>query len=223
MTVSSHSLWECWQEVRSVSWLQGSLLPYTRTKNEGNASSTIMNRRKQNELHSNHDNCNYLSDHWMDLLDREKDKMNNDLISREALLNAMEEERQYLLARGQTGAEHILVHHCLPLIDNAPTVDVSGDEYFPYRTAFFNGVEAAKRGEWIPVSERLPEDMQRVLIWFEYYRYGDFNCMYQTYGFGYVCDGKWSPFINGETGWQDYRVIAWQPLPEPYKEGGAEL
>lgn len=76
------------------------------------------------------------------------------------------------------------------------------------------------QGVWTPVSERLPEDMQRVLIWFEYYRYGDFNCMYQTYGFGYVCDGKWSPFINGETGWQDYRVIAWQPLPEPYKEGG---
>lgn len=73
--------------------------------------------------------------------------------------------------------------------------------------------------EWIPVSERLPEDMQKVLIWFEYHRYGDFNCMYQTYGFGYVCDGKWSPFINGETGWQDYNIIAWQPLPEPYEKG----
>ena len=73
--------------------------------------------------------------------------------------------------------------------------------------------------EWIPVSERLPDDMQRVLIWFEYYRYGDYNCMYQTYGFGYVCDGKWSPFINGETGWRDARIIAWMPLPIPYKEG----
>ena len=46
----------------------------------------------------------------------------DDLISRSALLKAMEEERQYLLARGQTGAEHILVHHCLPIIDNAPIV-----------------------------------------------------------------------------------------------------
>lgn len=83
-------------------------------------------------------------------------------------------------------------------------------------------VEDTELPRWIPVSERLPEDMQRVLIWFEYYRYGDFNCMYQTYGFGYVCDGKWSPFINGETGWQDYKIIAWQPLPEPYKEEGEE-
>lgn len=50
-------------------------------------------------------------------------KPKNDLISREALLKKVDEEREYLLARGQTGAEHILVHHCLPLIDNAPTVE----------------------------------------------------------------------------------------------------
>ena len=84
-----------------------------------------------------------------------------------------------------------------------------------------NGIpyEEKPPGEWISVSEKLPEDMQRVLVWFEYYRYGNYNCMYQTYGFGYVFDGKWSPCINGETGWQDYRIIAWQPLPEPYMGG----
>ena len=87
-----------------------------------------------------------------------------------------------------------------------------------YRKGYEDGWRARSMDvpQWVPVSERLPEDMQRVLIWFEYYRYGDFNCMYQTYGFGYVCDGKWSPFINGETGWQDYRIIAWMPLPEPF-------
>ncbi len=82
--------------------------------------------------------------------------------------------------------------------------------------------EKRPHGEWIPVSKELPEDMQEVLVWFEYYRYGDYNCMYQTYGFCHVFDGKWSSFINGETGWQDARIIAWQPLPEPYKKGGAE-
>lgn len=83
-------------------------------------------------------------------------------------------------------------------------------------------LEERPQGEWIPVSERLPDDMQKVLVWFEYYRYGDYNCMYQTYGFGYFYDGKWSSFINGETGWQDARIIAWMPLPEPYKEDDAE-
>ncbi len=88
-----------------------------------------------------------------------------------------------------------------------------------YRRGYEDGWRARSKEvpQWVSAEDELPEDMQRVLIWFEYYRYGDFNCMYQTYGFGYVCDGKWSPFINGETGWQDYRVIAWQPLPEPYK------
>ena len=102
---------------------------------------------------------------------------------------------------------------------NAPTIPLP-DFKEGYKQAILDGKTNYSRqlGEWITVNERLPEDMQKVLIWFEYYRYGDFNCMYQTYGFGYVCDGKWSSFINGETDWQDHKIIAWQPLPEPYKE-----
>lgn len=76
--------------------------------------------------------------------------------------------------------------------------------------------EERPQGEWINAKERLPEEMKQVLVWFEYHRFGDYNCMYQTYGFCFVCDGKWSSFINGETGWRGARIIAWQPLPEPY-------
>lgn len=46
-----------------------------------------------------------------------------DLISREALLKRVDEEREYLKSRGQLGAEHILVHNFRDLIDNAPTVE----------------------------------------------------------------------------------------------------
>ena len=49
-----------------------------------------------------------------------------DLISREALLKRVDEERKYLIARGQTGAEHILVHNFRDLIDNAPTIKLYG-------------------------------------------------------------------------------------------------
>ena len=50
--------------------------------------------------------------------------MNNDLISRSALLKRIDEEREYLKARGQLGAEHILVHNFRELVESAPSVEV---------------------------------------------------------------------------------------------------
>ena len=49
--------------------------------------------------------------------------MNNDLISREALLKRIDEEREYLIVRGQTWAEHILVHNFRDLVEDAPTFE----------------------------------------------------------------------------------------------------
>ena len=144
--------------------------------------------------------------------------MNDDLISREAFREKL--NRAY---------EYTELGEIIEMLDNAPTVDTTCpncDSGYAqgYSDGYLKGKEERPQDEgWIPVSERLPEDMQKVLVWFEYYRYGDYNCMYQTYGFGYVYDGKWSSFINGESGWQDARIIAWQPLPKPYKEAENEI
>ena len=78
--------------------------------------------------------------------------------------------------------------------------------------------EVMDRTRWIPVSERMPEDEKEVLVWFEYFQYGYYNRLYQTYGIGYAENGEWSPIVNGTTGWTDLNIIAWMPLPEPYKE-----
>lgn len=44
-------------------------------------------------------------------------------IDADELLKRVDEERQYLLARGQEGAEHILVNNFRVLIDKAPTIE----------------------------------------------------------------------------------------------------
>lgn len=85
--------------------------------------------------------------------------MNNDIISRSALKKAMVEERRYLLNRGQICAEHILVHHCLPLIDNAPPVEVPTELCKGCR--FLQDCETCEeklrpQGEWIELKTNPP-------------------------------------------------------------------
>ncbi len=82
-----------------------------------------------------------------------------------------------------------------------------------------NALEKQIDGGWIPCSERMPEDMEEVLVWFEYFRYGNYNRLCQRYGLSYTFKGEWSGFINGESGWHQWRIIAWQPLPAEYREG----
>lgn len=80
--------------------------------------------------------------------------------------------------------------------------------------------EVAKDGGWIPCSERMPEnDFEEVLVWFEYFRYGEYNRLFQTRGISYTYNGEWSGFVNGSSGWRQLRIIAWQPLPPDYQEG----
>lgn len=68
---------------------------------------------------------------------------------------------------------------------------------------------------WIPCSERMPEDSVAVLVWFEYFRYGSYNCMQKSYGISYAFDELWSGFVNGSTGWRQMKILYWMPLPEP--------
>ena len=72
---------------------------------------------------------------------------------------------------------------------------------------------------WIP-GEILPEDGVDVLVWFEYFRYGEYNRLFQTMGISYTYNGNWSHFVNGQSGWRQLRIIKWQPLPAAPANGG---
>ena len=75
--------------------------------------------------------------------------------------------------------------------------------------------EQPKIGEWIPCSERLPDAGKRYLvsvIWKD----KDFEKS-AVYDAVYGSDGLWHSYNYEHV---SYKVIAWQPLPEPYQQKG---
>lgn len=74
-------------------------------------------------------------------------------------------------------------------------------------------IEERHKSEWISCEDKLPEEGKWVLVWYEYFAYGDVNKMVQDYGLSYLYDGFWSGDVQGTRA----KCIAWQPLPEPYK------
>ena len=88
--------------------------------------------------------------------------------------------------------------------------------------------EQPKIGEWIPCSERLPddgdgrfymctvenheEDPPMFCQYEEEYGFGFWNDIYDEHTLGFV-DSEFK--TNEELGYE--KVVAWQPLPEPYR------
>ena len=81
------------------------------------------------------------------------------------------------------------------------------------------GCEDEHNDGWIPCSEMLPETDDDVLCWYEYRimqgtHEGEMN---QKFEIGYY--NKYFKRWGGEvSSGRDCKVIAWRPLPEPYKE-----
>ena len=68
---------------------------------------------------------------------------------------------------------------------------------------------------WIPCSERLPEENGQYLITIKYKHVNDsYEDVYAEHG--EWLDGKWDMFCFGHCG-EVEDIIAWMPLPEPYK------
>ena len=102
----------------------------------------------------------------------------------------------------------------LEMLSNIHRV-VKTDEDAEWNRAIYKSTEIVKEvaeeynGGWIPCSERLPEDGTTVLVqdFEEYYEVSICETRNGVKGFS---SGDWWTSANN--------YIAWQPLPEPYKE-----
>lgn len=68
---------------------------------------------------------------------------------------------------------------------------------------------------WIPVTERLPEESGQYLITVKYEHVDGYEDIYAEHGDW--SGGKWDMFGFGHCGKVE-DIVAWMPLPEPYKE-----
>jgi len=75
-------------------------------------------------------------------------------------------------------------------------------------------IEALAQTRWIPCSERLPEEDGQYLITVKYVHVDGYDDIYAEHG--EWMDGKWDMFCFGHCG-QVETILAWMPLPEPYK------
>lgn len=89
-------------------------------------------------------------------------------------------------------------------------------------------IERLESTNWIPASERLPEDERECLVTLEKVygthekRYGIANYLkfddsgyWNENKYGYL---EWDKYSDGHGGTKMYKVISWMPLPELYKE-----
>lgn len=103
----------------------------------------------------------------------------------------------------------------------------NSNEMIEYTTAYdvvqdcIGIVENQPKTDWIPCEERLPSESGKYLVT-EMVRTA--LRKYYTVGSSYFNGETWHSDFKGKFGGKDIgrTVIAWQPLPQPYKKEGAE-
>ena len=87
-------------------------------------------------------------------------------------------------------------------------LEIKDPVFIDFDVAFNMAIEALnnQQTQWVPVSERLPEEMGTYMTTVDYGKHGLATGQRYYHGKG--------------LGWEDDCVIAWMPLPKPYMKGG---
>ena len=120
----------------------------------------------------------------------------DDVVSRQAVLNAIEHEDKWLLAaKGHNGLTEIAFSGLKARVDALPSVTHKSDKYRKEAKRWKNKwLKSQKIGKWIPFSEKLPKPFEHCLI-----TTTDGEVIY------HYDDGHYSKYK------------AWMPLPKPYE------
>lgn len=113
------------------------------------------------------------------------------------------------------GEPYITHLHFIDAINNAPTVEPT---FGLFKEMLCEECGKRPHGEWIPVSERLPDKNMACLV-----SVGDLHLTQIAVYSDLMGTISHKIFYQGEYGKNNFQNIteyvrAWQPLPEPYKE-----
>lgn len=99
-------------------------------------------------------------------------------------------------------AERMVVEEPCDKLDEIPNCEGCSRRKW-YQKGFEDG---KKDNDWIPVEERMPKELERVIAWDRYRK--------RTIIVRYACGAFVYNYYT-----EPLDIIAWQPLPEPYKGG----
>lgn len=109
--------------------------------------------------------------------------------------------------------DYCAIQECFDRLAAYEDTDIAPDQFQvineEYQKMAKELAELRQQNRWIPVSERLPDYNEEVLI-----TDGKYVTIDERYFLENTEDGE--AYTWGINGWND--VVAWMPLPEPYKE-----
>lgn len=134
-------------------------------------------------------------------------------------MNINIDERIYFFKEAIKSMERGVTPFCLERVSRQNKIKENYEQLLEWLEELKKLRKERNNNGWIPCSERLPEEEKDYLCCYEYTEIGGTHEgeKFKDYGVFYHDGYKWIKYwetINKK----NIQVVAWQPLPEPYRE-----